>query len=158
MISGQGPRRSARKGTGGTHLLDEAVRVEGMLARKHVELPRQKLRSAYIALGCCVHHNESILQLGNVASDGIGSLCGSIHLLLEPLDLARVAFKRFADVLLEVVNGDEVWEEGEYILDLEKGGVLQELHSSGGAKRASASTDVRALKHKAPTSSSRSFP
>ena len=94
--------------------------MEGMLAREHVELPRQKLRGAHIALGCCVHHNESVLQLGNVASDGIGSLCGSIHLLLEPLDLARVAFKRFADVLLEVVNGDEVWEEGQYVLDLQK--------------------------------------
>lgn len=59
-------------------------------------------------------------------------MCGRrrriIHLSLQRVDLTRVLLQSRADFLFEVVDDDEVREEGNQIFDAQKFAPLEELH------------------------------
>ena len=50
------------------------------------------------------------------------------HVLLQLVNVLGVLLEGVADSRLEVVDGDKVGEEGEDVLDLDRGALLQELH------------------------------
>lgn len=53
-----------------------------------------------------------------------------IHVLFQFVNMSGVSLQGMRNFLLEVVNYDKIWEEGEDILDFEEFRVLQEAHSS----------------------------
>lgn len=113
----------------GTHLVDETICMERVLAREDVELPREEGQSTAAALLACINDDEAISQVGDVALDGLCAPSRFVHVVLEPLDVRRVVLESRADLVLEVVDDHKIGEKGEDVLYLEQVGRLEEAHS-----------------------------
>jgi hypothetical protein len=86
--------------------------MERVLTREDVELPRQEGQSTAPTLLARIDDDETVAQIGNVALDGLCAPSCLVHVVLQPLDVRRVALESRADLLLEVIDDDEVGEKG----------------------------------------------
>ncbi|KFY19820.1 hypothetical protein V491_04194 [Pseudogymnoascus sp. VKM F-3775] len=55
----------------------------------------------------------------------------TVHLLAQRIDVARIALQGVADLILKVIDDDEVREEGDEVLNLEKGAAREEGEGCG---------------------------
>jgi hypothetical protein len=98
--------------------------MERMLAREHVELPRQQWVFTDGTAISLLHCYESVLQICDILLDRFGAARGFVHFGLERVDMSTVALECGANLFLEIVDDDEVGKEREDVLDLESGRVV----------------------------------
>lgn len=96
--------------------------MERVLAREDVELPREEGQTTAATFLARIDDDEAVAQVGNIALDGLCAPSRLVHIVLEPLDVRRVALESRADLVLEVVDDHEIGEEGKDVLDLEQVG------------------------------------
>ena len=126
--------------------------MERMVAREHIKLPRQQQLPALRARLPSPNRHEPVLQVRDVLLDRVRRLRRVVHLLLELVDVRGVALERVRVLLFEVVDDDEVGEEGEDVLDFEDVGGFEELNGAGGGgSQASVNHSVEGKRHR-PTS------
>lgn len=111
-----------------THHPDQTICMEAMMAREHIELPCEQQLFALGAQRIRVDSDKSILQSGDVLFDVLRRLSRLVHLTLQLLYMIRVLLQRMRNILLEVINHHKVWEERQYIFNLQQISVFQELH------------------------------
>ena len=133
VISPPGSLRE-RKKRGRAHLVDEAVSVEGVLAREDVELSREELLSTAPAPFRGIDDHEPVAEVRNVGLDRLGRPGRVVHVALEALNVGRVALERGADLVLEVVDDDKVGEEGQDVFNLEEVRRFEEPHRTAGPR------------------------
>jgi len=96
------------------------MRVEEVMTRKHVELPRGEDPTTVPALVARLDRDETIRQTLNVPLDRLGRRGRLVHFRLELLDARRIVLKRRANFRLEVVDNDKVGEEWEDVFDFDQ--------------------------------------
>jgi hypothetical protein len=85
--------------------------MERVLAREHVELPRQQGISARRAPFPSINRDETGLQYRDVTLDCLRILRCIVHLRLELIDMRGIALQRVAYFFLEIVYDDKIREE-----------------------------------------------
>src|SRR5689334_6138647 len=99
-----------------------------MLTGEHKELPAQQRQPARMALLTRLHNGVPVVEPGNVDADVGRRLAGVVHLLAQRVDAAPVVLERAANLLLEVVDDDEIREEGNQVLDAQQLAPLEKLN------------------------------
>ena len=107
--------------------------MESMPAREDVELPIEQLLFADIALLQRINRDKPRAELVNVLFDRLRALARFVHLPFEILDSLRVGLESIANLVLEVVNDDKVWEVRQYVFDGQQLAALDEGHGPEGA-------------------------
>lgn len=92
-----------------------------MLAREDEELPAQQRQPTDVAFLAGLDDGVAAVEGADVGPDGGGRRGRVVHFFLERVDVARVGFQGVADLFLEVVDDDEVREEGDQVFDAEAG-------------------------------------
>lgn len=106
--------------------------MKRMLARKDKELPAQQRQPTDAAFLAGLDDRVPTVEGRDVRPNRRRRRGRVVHLLLQRVDVARVGLERVTDLLFEVVDDDEVREEGDQVLDAEAGagvgfGALEEV-------------------------------
>ena len=101
--------------------------MKSMLARKHKELPRQQRQTTHIAPLPGFNNRIPLFEGLDIRLDMRSRRLTIIHLLLQAINLVAVVFEGGADFLFEIVDDDEVGEEGDEVFDAEEVDAAEEL-------------------------------
>lgn len=110
------------------HLGNQTVRVESMLTREDVELPRKQRVVACRAVLGGFNRHKAFAESPNVLLDSIGAASRLVHLVLESIDATGVALECGTDLFFEIIDNDKVGEEWQNVFDREQVGAIKEPH------------------------------